>query len=460
MSAATLSAKAGGSSAAAAGQLYRWFWRIHFFSGFFLGPIIIWLAVTGILLAFGADIDTARLRDVQLVTPGAERVSLDRQWIRALASHHLDGMVMQSVEVPAAPDRATIFTFGYPVEATAAAGGHGHGGTTVLTYVDPYTGRVTGTLERYDRFAAIVHDLHARYMAGDAFRWVSEIATSWLLALALTGVYLWWPRRREKVAGVIVPRFKAGARTQWRDWHSIPAAFFFGVIALGAAGGLLMSHLSGTLALGVQFATRQGWPSPKGESIVVAGAPRIGLQAAEEAARANGLAEADLTITPPTTPAGFYRVTNAGHAATTDKVDLAIDTYSGSVLQKITWADYPLMGKLTLLGMLFHAAALGPVVFWVVVLSCVVIVAGSLTSYVMWWKRRPAGGLAAPKALAWRDVPLRWRIAAIVTCVLFPMLGLSLLAFMGLEWGVARVTTWLRTRRAAQARRLEPQTGD
>ncbi len=459
MSTIVASRQAPGSSAANTGQIYRWFWRIHFFSGFFLGPILIWCAVTGVLLAFGADIDAARLRSVLFVVPGETRLSLDQQRIRALASHHFDGMVVQGIEVPADPERATIFTFGYSTaDAAAAAASHGHGGTTVLTYVNPYSGEVTGTLERYDRFAAILHDLHARFMAGDALRWVSEIATSWLLALSLTGLYLWWPRRRDKVRGVIVPRFGASSRTQWRDWHSIPAAFFFAVIALGAAGGLLMSHLSGTLALGVQFATRQGWPSPKGESVVVADGRKIGLQAAADVARANGLATADLSIKPPTTPTGFYRVTNAGHSATTDKVDLAIDVYSGDIIQKITWDDYPLMGKLTLLGMLFHAAALGPVVFWIVVLSCVVIVAGALTSYVMWWKRRNGTGLAAPKPVAWRDVPLRWRVAAIALCVLFPTLGLSALAFLGLDWAIERVQS--RMRRTQTVAHVRQHAGD
>ena len=54
-------------------------------------------------------------------------------------------------------------------------------------------------------------------MAGDWGSRVVELAASWAIVMIFTGLYLWWPRRSERLAGVLYIRLRQGKRTFWRD---------------------------------------------------------------------------------------------------------------------------------------------------------------------------------------------------------------------------------------------------
>ena len=48
-----------------------------------------------------------------------------------------------------------------------------------------------------------------------------ELAASWAVVMILTGYYLWWPRGRRGVAGLLYPRLGARGRLLWRDLHAV-----------------------------------------------------------------------------------------------------------------------------------------------------------------------------------------------------------------------------------------------
>jgi uncharacterized iron-regulated membrane protein len=108
-----------------------------------------------------------------------------------------------------------------------------------------------------------------------------------------------------------------------------------------------------------------------------------------------------------------------------------IDQYTGKILAQVGFADYALAGKAMAVGISLHEGQMGT---WNIVANiafCLIVIFVAVSGVVMWWKRRPAGALrlaAPPKPVG---VPLRGvALIALVLSVAFPMLGLTLLAVL------------------------------
>ena len=113
-----------------ASRLWRSIWRTHFYAGLFAAPILVLLAVTGLVILYTEPIE--RAVDGDLVTvpvaEGGERVSFDEQ--RAAVAERYPDWELVSVTPPKEPDRSTVFAMA------------DEDGSLVNVYVDPYTGEV------------------------------------------------------------------------------------------------------------------------------------------------------------------------------------------------------------------------------------------------------------------------------------------------------------------------------
>ena len=60
---------------------------------------------------------------------------------------------------------------------------------------------------------------------------VVELVTCWTIVLVISGVYLWWPRRRERVWGTFLPRLRRHPYVALRDLHAV-SGFYVAAVAL------------------------------------------------------------------------------------------------------------------------------------------------------------------------------------------------------------------------------------
>jgi uncharacterized iron-regulated membrane protein len=112
---------------------------------------------------------------------------------------------------------------------------------------------------------------------------------------------------------------------------------------------------------------------------------------------------------------------------------LHIDRYSGKVLADIRFADYSLGGKAMAAGTAFHQGNLG---LWNTILNtvyCLFVVFMCVSGVVMWWKRRPAGSLGAPRYPADYRIPRAVLGIAVAVSLAFPLTGLAILAFAAID---------------------------
>ena len=166
-------------------------------------------------------------------------------------------------------------------------------------------------------------------------------------------------------------------------------------------------------------------------------APQVSLQQVEDIASSRQV-EPGYSITLPTTADGVFTIAVFADDPRNDAT-LHVDQYTGQVLADVRWQDYSPVARATELGVMLHEGKMfGALNQIVILLVCLMILLGSVSGLVMWWKRRPEGGLGVPPLR--HDLP-RWKTATVVMLVLgvaFPLVGASMLVMWVVDRCVVR----------------------
>lgn len=173
-----------------------------------------------------------------------------------------------------------------------------------------------------------------------------------------------------------------------------------------------------------------------------AGATVIGAGVAESAGRAAGL-QGPLTLEPPAQPGDPYVVKETSDSAPIQRDKVALDPSTGTVVETIRFADYPLLAKLTSIGIMAHTGTLFGLANQIAMTAMSLgILAVIFWGYRMWWLRRPTH--TQPRPLEARGVlastPQPMLFGVVLTAVLLgwllPVFGVSLVLFLLVDTAV------------------------
>ncbi|MCW5625056.1 MAG: PepSY domain-containing protein [Burkholderiales bacterium] len=406
-------------------RVYRSVWRWHFWSGLLITPVLIIASITGALYVFKPEIERWAHPDMLRVEPGTTTVGLDR--MRSVLAEALPEHELKYINVstdPAAPWEAIVQK---PLGERRVQ--------TAYAYFDPYRGRYLGMTIRSEGFFGIVLQLHRNLMAGLPGRILVEAATCWGIISVIAGMYLWWPRKKEKVWGVWIPRVRGGVYRLLRDWHTVIGMYLSVFIVLILLSGLLFSQIWGSLYYSSNFFTG-GFPaflvSPPQSVVAKEGEapPSIGIDAAFDVATRHfdftKIAHSIEVPKPGST--GAYQVISETQTPLIERSVVFIDQYSGQTLLFAGGDQIPWRTHLTLLFYPVHVGSIfGLPTKILAVLSCLVLVAMSITGVWMWWHRVHPGHWALPVKPPKGTAP-RWLVwLTVALAVLLPTVGITLL---------------------------------
>jgi uncharacterized iron-regulated membrane protein len=433
------------SSVSVQRPLHRLFWRLHFWAGLIVSPVVLLAAVTGLLYVFTPQIEAWRHGHLDQVPLGTQRMSLDAQV--AAAQVALPGQTLRYVVPAYAPgDTTQVFFNPRPLpqgEHTGAAGLHDHGlpmGT--IAYVNPATAQVVGHLQEMERFKTWAKKLHSSALQGERWRWPLELAASWMLVLFGTGLYLWWPRSVGTGGRGLkfwLPRAGQG-RLSWRYWHGLLAVLMGLVLCTLTVTGLTWSEFAGARFKAMQQALAQSSPRiPAALQSTDNGSPPWGWDEVWMQAKSSA-PDISLMITPPTTAQAIWRIENFDRSQATKRFVLALDAYGGKTLFFAGWQDMPTLARATALGIPFHRGELGVWNQVLLVLAALTAMFSVVSGFAMWWLRRPPGRVAAP-SVGHRELRTAlqgtqgWALGvlALLLAYALPVFGVSLLLFLLLE---------------------------
>ena len=438
-----------------AGKLYRAVWRWHFYAGLLVLPFLAWLAVTGGLYVFKAEIDGWFHRDLKVVAASSSAARPHGEIVAtALAAHAGTLRKYTPAATPTASAEVGI--------ATTA-------GEWLSVFVDPQRAQVLGTLPEGGSVAWTIRKLHSLKYFGPIARGAIEIAAGWAILLVLTGVYLWWPRGQR--GGVVSVRGKPRQRLFWRDLHAVTGVFVGAALVFLAITGMPWSVLWGAQvnqwANGHNFGypagvrvqvpmsqQRLAYGGPTAWSLAQARVPQSAHDGHEghgdhagQGAAAKGAIELDAviriverlgiapgyTVNPPTGPTGVYTASVYPHDVAQQRV-IHLDQYSGAPLLDMRYADYGALGRWLEWGISVHLGQeYGVPNQALLVVVCLGVVLLCASGATMWWKRRPAGGLGVPPQPADRRTLRTVALLLALGGIAFPLVGASLLVMFLLD---------------------------
>jgi uncharacterized iron-regulated membrane protein len=207
------------------------FW-CHLTAGAVAGVVILIMSLSGALLSMKPQI-----------------LNLLERRVRFVAAQPSPMLSMSTIVAAARarqPESAPVSVVRDSDPASAVAVAFTQGPTV---YVDPYTGSVLGdgsvsaqtffrTVENWHRWLAM--SAENRTMA----RGITGASNVVFFGLALSGLYLWWPRSWSVQHTRAILRFKRGARGRARDfnWHNVIGFWCAPVIIVMTATGVVMSY--------------------------------------------------------------------------------------------------------------------------------------------------------------------------------------------------------------------------
>ncbi|MCV7282474.1 PepSY domain-containing protein [Mycolicibacterium flavescens] len=418
--------------------------RLHFYAGVFVGPFILIAAVTGLLYAVIPQIDNAVHRhELKVDQVGEQRLPLADQ-LHAARAAHPEGAVV-TIRPPAAADETTQVRLAVDDVPPDYA-------RTV--FVDPYTGEVRGALTTYGQWMPVrawFDELHRNLHLGALGRNYSELAASWLWVIALAGTVLWCLHRRDtkKLRRLALPDRSADGRRRTLSWHGAVGVWIVVALLGLSVTGITWSRYGGETVNLLQ--ERLNTTAPAVDTALPSASAAGALAGADVAYR--GAIDAGLAgpmwMSPPAASGEGWLVEENKRDWPTRYDAVSVDPDTGVITDRVDFADWPLLAKLTNWAIDAH---MGVLFGWpnqiLLALTAIGLITVIVRGYVMWWRRRPTRG----SAWATGRPPLRGALrtlhpAAIAVLAVFvvalgwalPLFGLSLVAFLAVDLVVGAV---------------------
>ncbi|WP_353951483.1 PepSY domain-containing protein [Knoellia sp. S7-12] len=427
--------------------LFRAFWRWHFYASVVVIPVLLVLAITGLVYLFRFKIEPALHGDLMRVeaSVGQPALPYEMQRFNAATAHPDDTIV--SMTEPGAPDQSTRFTLTTPSDETRDV------------FVNPYTAEVLGDLNPDTTLSGRAIRLHADLMGGRIGDLVMELGACWAIVMAITGYYLFLKGRRARKR----QRDRGVRSAMLRSTHArIGSVMGVGLLLL------IVSGLPWTGVWGAQvqkLVTGAGtsmWPDDHGalsnptstldeslphshhvvpwaqEKTPVPTSPKP-PQADGEVSIANvdtaitvgaheGLAR-PMTVALPADDEGVFSAIGYAFNDPTKERTVHVDQYGGDVASTYGYDDYPGLAKVVSQGIALHEGRrFGTLNMVLTTLFCLAVIASCITGPLMWWRRRPrgSGSVGAPRGRMPLAASPALAVGIVALGVFLPVMGVSL----------------------------------
>ena len=430
-------------------------WRWHFYSGLFVVPFLLTLALTGLVMVYFTGFQS-RLGDLVYVQPQSTVQAVTTQ-TKAVYAQFPEAKLKEYI-APKSQDLAAWFIVA-------------RGDATDAVAVDPYTATVIKSVDVNGTGFAWARKIHASLLLGDTGKRIMEVAAGLGIVMTMTGLYLFWPRDGKTWAQALVPEWQATGRRWWKSLHSSLGMWISLVLF-----SFLLTGMSWTEVWGGKFVQPWGtFPAAKWDAVPTSDLTYASLNTTEIRDVPWGLeqtplpqsgSDAGVAGVAPGEPVNLDGVAALGErlgftgqfhinvpqdengvytlSADSMSGDLTnplkdrtvhVDRYTGRVLAEAAFADYSVVAKGMAIGIALHQGDMGLWSAWANVLFCLAIVLLCASGIVMWWKRRPAGAgrLGAPmmpaEAKLWKGGVLVMVLAGMA----FPLAGIAMVFALVLD---------------------------
>jgi len=357
------------------GWLRRAMFQLHLWSGVCVGAFLFVVCLTGSMITFRGEIEEALRPVLFRVEPGDTTVPAQELW-DAVAERWPD---------------ASLHTFNMPPEGHRAWSiwMHTVEGRSAHAHLNRYTGEILGLQLADHNLTEWLYELHANLLGGRVGQQVNGLFGLVLLLLCVTGLVIWWPRRRDWIRRGLTIQWQAQWKRRNYDLHRVVGVVTSLLVALIALTGVFFPYpepfrwvaekVTGTIA-------HENTPASRSEPI----GTRIPLDAALAAATV-AMPEGEINwVSLPREPGDVFSVRKRlpGEWRLEGMNHIHVDAYTGEVLRVDRHAERTAGQRLIRAMFPLHTGT-----FWGLptrILWTVVGLAPALlfvTGFLMWWNR-------------------------------------------------------------------------
>jgi uncharacterized iron-regulated membrane protein len=204
----------------------NWMFQVHLWVGLVLGLLVGIVCLTGAIVVFRYELNRLTVPGTAYVAEQAERLSIDELTRRIQADRPGDRLVQANFD--GGPGTAWNFR-------TQSPDGH-----RIHTFINQYTGEITGQENYQYKLLQWIFDLHAYLLAGDTGMLLNGFVGLAAVVLSLTGLIVWWPGAARWRFGF---RYLWGARwpRQNYDMHKVVGFYLSLIVAFVSVTGAYFS---------------------------------------------------------------------------------------------------------------------------------------------------------------------------------------------------------------------------
>ena len=399
-------------------KLNQWLWKWHFIAGIISLPFVIVLAITGGVYLFKDSYEAPKQKHIKVVKVEGDVISFAKQWELAKKASHEK---LNTMVIPAEANETTTFSSGM----------FSHKNNI---YINPYNGEITGIISPKDSKMHVVRKLHGELLLGKFGTKIVELIASWMFVLIITGIYVFWPNKKNGIKGFFKISFKQGKRILFRDLHTVLGFWVSILLLMTLAGGLPWTDVFGGNFKALQKVTNTGFPQ-KWDSRTLKSEINdkpISLDTIVQLAKSMNLI-GEVSIGLPKNEKGVYSIYNTTFDLGAQK-RFHFDQYSGKKLMHYNWEDVGVLMRGRMWFMAFHQGQFGlwnwGLMLGIAILLAFIAIAG-LISYL---KRKKTSKWGIPK------VPISFKAGyGVVTTIvilglIFPLFGISIALITLIEY--------------------------
>ncbi len=424
-------------------RLYAAVWRWHFYAGLITAPFLLILAITGAIYLFNDEINDLLHPDLRFA-PTGNQVQAPGALLEAV-QHAYPAATLNRIDMPTEPGR-TAQIYISPAQ-----------GPDRRVFVDPGNAAVLGSYVYTSTLVGFSDVAHGSLLLGNTGDAIVELVACWAFVLVITGLYLWWPRKRTDQRHRFSPNLQQRGRKLWRELHRLTGLYsavlilFLIITGLPWAnlwGGQFLTPVSNALGMGYPtFLRHHGsddsktlvdthgeapWtlnaaPVPHGHH----GASNVSVNQVHQILVEQGVA-LGYRLSLPQEPGDIYSAYTYP-AQPEGQQTFHIDAHNGTLIGKAGFDDYGAIAKIVEWGVALHMGNyFGRANQLLMLFPCLAIIILVVSGLKLWWKRRPQGSLGAPKKLA----AGKKRNLAMITAILmllFPLAGISFIIVLTVD---------------------------
>lgn len=196
---------------------------LHLIIGLTSGIVLFIVAITGCFTAFEEEIRNAMYADyMEVKVSSTKRKTIDE--IAFIAKKEYTKEEIKNIRVR--PEKTSSIEVVFQDRQSV--------------YVNPYTGKVLGSVNKEDDFFGTILEIHRNLYLDETGEMITGISALCTLIMLISGIVLWWPKK-----GMVKQKFTIMRKVNWRktnyDLHNVLGFYASWIIIFTVLSGLIWS---------------------------------------------------------------------------------------------------------------------------------------------------------------------------------------------------------------------------